>query len=87
MYKQWLIVLYYSDFGFWRDDKGECQFYGRHPDRPVDCKDNFRGRSGYKKNPASVCSGGINLEEQREWPCGEAGDVQSTKVSTTPPSY
>ncbi|KAI9318385.1 hypothetical protein BX666DRAFT_1927417 [Dichotomocladium elegans] len=69
------------DFGFWRNERGECEFYGRHPDRPSTCDKEFLGRSGYKKNPRSSCNGGINLEEQKQWTCGEAGEVLSTKTT------
>ncbi|KAI8967795.1 hypothetical protein BDF20DRAFT_917392 [Mycotypha africana] len=68
------------DFGFWRNDKNECVFDGRHPDRPAKCEpgQTFKGRSGYKKNARSVCIGGTNLEEQKEWPCGKGGDIESS---------
>ncbi|KAI8075104.1 hypothetical protein BC940DRAFT_363148 [Gongronella butleri] len=70
------------DFGFWRNEKGECEFINRHPDRPTDCRPGkkFTGRSGYKKNAKSTCRGGIDLEKQQEWDCGEEGRVQSSKM-------
>ncbi|KAL0080134.1 hypothetical protein F4703DRAFT_1905796 [Phycomyces blakesleeanus] len=73
------------DFGFWLNDKNECVFYGRHPDRPAKCKDGetYRGRSGFKKNTKSVCEGGLDLEKEKEWPCGEGGGIQSSKMSFT----
>ncbi|KAI8370594.1 uncharacterized protein BYT42DRAFT_617135 [Radiomyces spectabilis] len=78
-------IDYECDFGFWRNDEGKCVFYGRHPDRPTDCKagKKFKGRSGYKKIAKSSCTGGINLEKEQEWDCGEGGDIQSTKHEFT----
>ncbi|KAI8333656.1 hypothetical protein BC941DRAFT_473408 [Chlamydoabsidia padenii] len=73
------------DFGFWKNEKGECEYSNRHPDRPSVCKphDKFRGRSGYKKNAKSTCTGGINLEKEKDWDCGEDGQVQSNKMEFT----
>ncbi|KAI8067678.1 uncharacterized protein B0P05DRAFT_552523 [Gilbertella persicaria] len=73
------------EFGFWRNDKNECVFKGRHPDRPSKCPvgSTFRGRSGYKKNTKSTCSGGLNLEDQKEWPCGETGGVLASQTEFT----
>ncbi|GAA5814583.1 hypothetical protein MFLAVUS_008082 [Mucor flavus] len=73
------------DFGFWRNNENECVFKGRHPDRPAKCPagDKFRGRSGYKKNVKSTCAGGINLEDQKEWDCGESGGVTSSATEFT----
>ncbi|KAI8364623.1 hypothetical protein BD560DRAFT_165544 [Blakeslea trispora] len=73
------------DFGFWRNEANECIFKGRHPDRPSKCEagSTFRGRSGYKKNTRSSCSGGINLEDQKEWPCGTTGGVLSSQTEFT----
>lgn len=77
-----LYIFLYSDFGFWRNEKGECEYSDRHPDRPTVCKpgDKFRGRSGYKKNSKSTCSGGIDLTKEKEWECGESGQVHVTKT-------
>ncbi|KAG0173404.1 vacuolar protein sorting/targeting protein PEP1 [Apophysomyces sp. BC1034] len=73
------------DFGFWQNDKGECVVYGRHPDRPINCKpkDKFRGRSGYKKISKSTCIGGLDLAKEKEWDCGVGGDVQSSRTEFT----
>ncbi|KAF7724908.1 vacuolar protein sorting/targeting protein PEP1 [Apophysomyces ossiformis] len=73
------------DFGFWPNEKGECVVYGRHPDRPTICepKDTFRGRSGYKKISKSSCVGGVDLSKEKEWDCGEGGEVQSTRTEFT----
>jgi hypothetical protein len=73
------------EFGFWRNERGECIFKGRHPDRPSKCEigNTFRGRSGYKKNAKSTCTGGINLQDQKEWPCGETGGVLSSITEFT----
>ncbi|KAF1797441.1 hypothetical protein V8B55DRAFT_1516083 [Mucor lusitanicus] len=73
------------EFGFWRNDENECVFKGRHPDRPPKCEpgSTFRGRSGYKKNAKSTCSGGINLEDQKEWPCGTTGGILSSSTEFT----
>lgn len=78
-------IDYECDFGFWRNDKNECIFKGRHPDRPAKCPagETFKGRSGYKKNTKSTCSGGINLEEQKEWPCGESGGILASTTEFT----
>lgn len=79
------FALFASDFGFWRNKNGECEYSNRHPDRPSVCKphDKFRGRSGYKKNAKSTCSGGVNLEKEKDWDCGEDGQVQSKKMEFT----
>ncbi|KAI7893622.1 uncharacterized protein EV154DRAFT_600677 [Mucor mucedo] len=73
------------DFGFWRNKENECVFKGRHPDRPAKCPpgQTFRGRSGYKKNTKSSCSRGINLEDQKEWDCGESGGIVSSYTEFT----
>ncbi|KAI8640138.1 hypothetical protein BD408DRAFT_445362 [Parasitella parasitica] len=73
------------DFGFWRNENNECIFKDRHPDRPPKCSpgSTFRGRSGYKKNVKSTCSGGINLEDQKEWPCGSSGGISSSITEFT----
>ncbi|ORX42516.1 Oligoxyloglucan reducing end-specific cellobiohydrolase [Hesseltinella vesiculosa] len=73
------------DFGFWRNEDGECVYSNRHPDRPTNCKpgSSFRGRSGYKKNAESTCSGGVNLEQDKDWECGQEGKVQSSKMVFT----
>ncbi|OZJ04165.1 hypothetical protein BZG36_03117 [Bifiguratus adelaidae] len=69
------------DFGFWRDWEGKCVLHERHPDRPKGCKpgSKFKGRSGYKKNPNSVCEGGENLEGEKEWDCEATAGVEHTK--------
>ncbi|KAI7866898.1 hypothetical protein BDF14DRAFT_1808956 [Spinellus fusiger] len=76
---------YECEFGFWRNENNECTFHGRHPDRPTLCKagDKFKGRSGYKKNTKSNCKGGLDLEKQKEWSCGETGSVRSTRMAFT----
>ncbi|KAI8971058.1 hypothetical protein BDB01DRAFT_854995 [Pilobolus umbonatus] len=73
------------DFGFWRNDKNDCILKGQHPDRPAVCKpgETFRGRSGYKKNTKSACKGGINLEDQKEWECGEKMGIQTSMTELT----
>lgn len=73
------------EFGFWRNMENVCVFKGRHPDRPAKCEsgDKFRGRSGYKKNVKSTCSGGINLEDQKEWDCGVSGGIISSNTEFT----
>ncbi|KAI8342310.1 hypothetical protein BC941DRAFT_138054 [Chlamydoabsidia padenii] len=78
-------IDYECDFGFWRNEKGECEYLNRHPDRPSICKpgDKFRGRSGYKKNSKSTCDGGVNLEGEKDWDCGEGGQIQSTRMEFT----
>ncbi|KAI9488126.1 hypothetical protein BDB00DRAFT_849759 [Zychaea mexicana] len=78
-------IDYECDFGFWRNEQGECQFYGRHPDRPAKCGKNeqFIGRSGYKKNPKSTCTAGVDLEKEKTWPCGEGGQIQSSRMEFT----
>ncbi|CAO3618171.1 unnamed protein product [Cunninghamella echinulata] len=78
-------IDYECDFGFWRNEKGECEYSDRHPDRPNICKsgDKFRGRSGYKKNSKSTCTGGIDLTQPKDWDCGNNGQVQVTKTEFT----
>ncbi|ORZ10539.1 hypothetical protein BCR42DRAFT_469972 [Absidia repens] len=73
------------DFGFWKNEKGECEYVNRHPDRPTVCRpgEKFQGRSGYKKNSKSSCTGGVNLETKKDWDCGEGGRVQSSKMEFT----
>jgi hypothetical protein len=78
-------IDFVCDFGFWRNSDNECVARGRHPDRPATCKsgDTFRGRSGYKINSRSTCNGGINLEDQKEWQCGESGGISSSRTEFT----
>ncbi|RCI00049.1 vacuolar protein sorting/targeting protein PEP1, partial [Rhizopus azygosporus] len=73
------------DFGFWRSLRNECLPNGHHPDRPAQCKtgEKFKGRSGYKKNVKSSCRGGVNLEEDKEWDCGERGGIISSVTPFT----
>ncbi|RUP45195.1 hypothetical protein BC936DRAFT_148495, partial [Jimgerdemannia flammicorona] len=70
------------DFGFWRNENGDCVLHGRHPDRPEICnKDQtFNGRSGYKKISRSTCNGGVNLAKQIDWNCDEALGIESKKM-------
>ncbi|KAG0798808.1 hypothetical protein G6F22_003854 [Rhizopus arrhizus] len=78
-------IDYECDFGFWRDEGGNCVSIGPHPDRPPTCQpgSKFKGRSGYKKISKSSCTGGIDLKGDIEWDCGEKGSIISSTFAFT----
>ncbi|KAG1467598.1 hypothetical protein G6F56_004322 [Rhizopus delemar] len=77
-------IDYECDFGFWRQGE-KCVSVGPHPDRPARCKygEKFKGRSGYKKITKSTCSGGVDLETESQWDCGEKGGVITSAFEFT----
>ncbi|KAJ9083180.1 vacuolar protein sorting/targeting protein PEP1 [Entomophthora muscae] len=73
------------DFGFYRSNNnhGECIRIGQDPERPSKCPagGNYTAVSGYRRVPASQCSGGVDLTTPVQRPCHEVeGIVMRQKV-------
>ncbi|KAJ1734517.1 vacuolar protein sorting/targeting protein PEP1 [Coemansia biformis] len=68
------------DEGFWLNDYGQCELDGPDPGLPKDCRDGttYMGRSGYRRNPWSKCTGGKDLSAPVERVCGRSGGVRAT---------
>ncbi|KAG0043848.1 vacuolar protein sorting/targeting protein PEP1 [Gryganskiella cystojenkinii] len=70
---------YECDIGFFRESTtGGCQRFSHDPEKPKVCNGTYLARSGLRKIEASVCKGGVVLENtQVERQCGLLKDVQS----------
>ncbi|KAL1916286.1 uncharacterized protein VTP21DRAFT_5903 [Calcarisporiella thermophila] len=66
------------DFGYWRNENGECVLFGYDPDRPANCPPGtkYMASSGYRKITMSSCQGGVDLEKKVEKVCSETDGVQ-----------
>ncbi|KAJ1654422.1 vacuolar protein sorting/targeting protein PEP1 [Dispira simplex] len=69
---------YECAFGYWRDDHGECRYYGQDPQRPSDCPSGgyYQVDSPYRKNPHSVCRGGVTMDDPVKVSCDEGQGIR-----------
>ncbi|KAI8814666.1 hypothetical protein BJ742DRAFT_184196 [Cladochytrium replicatum] len=58
---------YSCDVHFFRNDKGQCELYGKDPLEPKNCAEGktFEGSSGYRKIGLSQCQGGKDLTKDK----------------------
>ena len=70
------------DFGFFRDETGNCQLFEHDPEKPKDCEGTYKSRSGFRKIEASKCRDGVDLANEKiERQCGVKKGVEA-KMTT-----